>query len=111
MPQVAEQRGTMSAGGTRNVAIDFTDELDSGELLTGTPTIVEVTTSDLTLANKVVSTGSLTILGNTVATGAAVQFSVAAGSSLLGTYRIRITCGTDATVAQTLVIDYLLTVI
>lgn len=111
MPQVAEQRGTMSAGDTRNVAVDFTDELDSGELLTGTPTVVEVTTTDLTLGNKAVSTGSLTILGNTVATGAAVQFNVIAGSSLLGEYRIRITAGTDSSPAQTLVIDYLITVI
>jgi len=108
MPTIASQRGEMSAGGTRNVAIDYTDKLDSGELLTGTPTIVEVTTNDLTLSNKVVSTGSLTILGATVAAGAAVQFKVVAGSGLLGTYTIRVTVSTDATVAQTFVDDYVL---
>jgi len=111
MPSIASQRGEMSAGATRNVAIDYTDKLDSGELLTGTPTIVEVTTSDLTLSNKVVSTGALTILGNTVATGAAVQFKVVATSGLLGCYRIRVTVATDATVAQTFVDDFILDVI
>jgi hypothetical protein len=108
MPTIAIQRGEMSAGAARNVAIDFTDKLDTGELLTGTPTITEVTTSDLTLSNKAVSTASLTILGETVAIGKAVQFKVSAGSGLLGQYTVRITVSTDATPAQTFVDDYVL---
>lgn len=106
MPYVIEQWGSMSAGEIRNVAIDYTDSLDSGELLTGTPTVTEVGTSDLTIDNKAVSTGSLTILGNTVATGAAVQFRVTATSGLSGVYAIRTTVSTDASPAQTLVADY-----
>ena len=106
MPLKSNYVGEMSAGETRAFAVNYTDKLESGELLTGTPTIVEVTTSDLTLANKAVSTGSLTILGDTVATGAAVQWTVAAGSGLSGEYTIRVTVGTDATPAQTFVDDY-----
>jgi hypothetical protein len=109
MPTIANQRGEMSAGAARNVAIDYTSELaKTGELLTGTPTITEVTTSDLTLSNKAVSTASLTILGETVAIGKAVQFKVSAGSGLLGQYTVRITVSTDATPAQTFVDDYVL---
>ena len=83
-------------------SVSFEGKLDSGELLTGTPTVLEVGTSDLTLANKAVSTGSLTINGATVATGQAVQFT-ATGFTGGRTYTIRLSAGTDATPAQTLV--------
>ncbi len=96
-----KQRLCMTDAETRAVKVSFADDLDSGELLTGTPTVAEITTSDLTLANKAVSTGSLTILGKTVATGAAVQFTVTGGTAGT-TYEVKITCGTDATPAQTL---------
>ncbi len=99
-----EQLPVISEGDTETVAIDYTDWLDSGELLTGTPTIVEVTTSDLTLASKAVSTGSLTILGRTVATGAAVQCSVSGQLEATGTYTLAITVSTDATPARTKVL-------
>lgn len=105
MPATAVQRVQMSAGETRNAAVDYTAKLESGELLTGTPTVAEVTTSDLTISNAAVSTGSLTILGDTVATGAAVQFKVVATSDLSGLYTVSVTVGTDATPAQTFV-DY-----
>ena len=83
-----------------NCAVSFVNLLDSGELLTGTPTIVEVTTSDLTLSNKVVNTAQLTINGETVAIGQAVQFHAQGGTA--GTdYDIRITATTDSSPAQT----------
>ena len=83
-----------------NVAVDFTDLLDSGELLTGTPTIVEVTTTALTLSDKAVSTAALIINGRTVIIGAALQFKVVGGAA--GTeYEIRLTCATNSTPAQT----------
>ncbi len=85
---------------TRNVAVSYADKLESGELLTGTPTITEVTSSDLTLSNKIVSTGSLTINGVSVSAGQAITFTVAGGTSST-VYTIRIQCGTDATNAQT----------
>lgn len=98
------QEPQLAVGDVDVVAIDFTDYLDSGELLTGTPTVAEVTSSDLTLGNKAVSTASLTILGNTVVTGAAVQFSIQGQQSGLD-YRVRVTATTDATVARTKVVD------
>lgn len=94
----------LSEGDVDMVAIDYTDWLDSGELLTGTPTAVEVTTEDLTLANKAVSTSSLTINGVTVATGKAVQFSVQ-GQQAGTLYTVRVTVSTDATPARTAVRD------
>ncbi len=87
----------------RNVAISFIGRLDSGELLTGVPTIVEVTTSDLTLTNKTISTAKLTINGKSVAIGQAVQFKISGGLANIA-YKIRITISTDATPAQTLII-------
>lgn len=98
---VATQRQEKTASETRNVAVSFSGKLDSSELLTGTPTIVEVTTSALTLTNKVVSTASLTINGLTVITGEAIQFTVAGGTAG-NAYTIKISCGTDSTPAQTL---------
>lgn len=87
----------------RNVAISFVGLLDAGELLTGTPTILEVTTTDLILANKVVNTAQLTINGRKVATGQAIQFTVSVGLADTS-YEIRVTIDTDATPAQTLII-------
>jgi len=87
----------------RNVAVSFAELLDTGELLTGTPTIVEVTTSDLTLGSKVVNTAALTILGESVAIGQAVQFSVSGGDASTKRYTIKITATTDSSPAQTLV--------
>lgn len=102
---------TMVAGATRNMAVSFAGMLDSGELLTGTPTVAEQTSSDLTISNKAVSVAELTILGETVAIGEAVTFSITGASAggglttgrFAGHYRIKVTVGTDATVAQTLV--------
>jgi len=97
----AQQIGVQGAGATRNHAVSFADWLDSGELLSGTPTITEVTTSDLTITNKAISTATLTINGISVATAAAVQMTVAGGTAGT-TYVIKILVATDATAAQTL---------
>jgi len=96
----ATQIRQKSSSEVRNVAISYADKVESGELLTGTPTITEVSSSDLTLSNKIVSTGALTINGVSVAAGAAITFTVAGGTAGT-TYDIRIQCGTDATNAQT----------
>lgn len=98
------------------VAVDFSPKLQSGELLTGTPTVLEVTSTDLTLANKNISTTALTINENEVASAAAVVFTVAGGSATGGPnsdgcYTIRCTATSDnATQAQTLIVDVLLEV-
>lgn len=92
-----------AVGATRLGACSFVGQLDSGELLTGTPTVAEETTSDLTLANKAVNTAELTLNQATVAIGQAVQFSVSGQLRANSPYTITITVGTDASPAQTLV--------
>jgi len=80
---------TVSEVVTLNVA--FLNRLKaSGKVLSGTPTIIEVGTSDLTLANKTLNSGALVIDTVSQAANQAVTFSVTGG--VAGTrYRIRIT--------------------
>ena len=95
---------SVSTGDIELAALDFTDQLDPGELLTGTPTVAEQTTSDLTLADKAVNTATVDVLGRTVTIGMAVQFSFKGGTA--GTsYTIQVTVSTDATPARTFVRD------
>ena len=94
MAKTAPQIHAITTDETRNIAVDCQGFLDTGELLTGTPTITEVTTALLTLTNKQVSTAELTINGATVAIGEAIQFT-AAGSTA-GNYSVKFICGTDA---------------
>ena len=100
MSNIAPQRHTKCVSEAVNVKVDMRGLLDTGELLTGTPTVVEVTTTDLTLENKIINTTSLTINGDTVAAGQAVQFRISGGTAG-STYTIRITVGTDSSPAQT----------
>jgi len=104
MPIKLDQRPTISAGATEVASIDFTEQLDSTETLTGAPTIAEITTADLTFSNKVVSTAALTILDREVAVGRAVQFKVT-GQKAGTQYQVRITASTTSTPARTLVFD------
>lgn len=86
------------------ISIDYQDWLFPGELLTGTPTVTEVTTSDLTIDNEAVNDAATTIDGRAVAIGQAVQFSVS-GQVAGSRYRIRITATSDAAVPRTAVRD------
>jgi hypothetical protein len=97
----APQQPTLAVGETRVVSVSFAGKLSDSETLTGTPTVTEQTTTDLTIANKAVSTAALTIDGETVAAGEAVQFSVSGQLAATGSYTIAITCGTTSTPAQT----------
>ena len=102
----APQRPTASVGSVRNIAVSFSNKLDSGELLTGTPTIVDSSPNspeDLTISNKVVSTGALIINGVSTPTGEAVQCTVSGFVAANFPYTLDISVGTDATPAQTLV--------
>lgn len=99
----APQRWTFVEGEIRLCSVAFAGQLDTGELLKGTPTVTEVSTSDLTLSNKVVNTAELTMLGETYAIGEAVQFLATGQLASQGSYTIKITCGTDSTPAQTLI--------
>lgn len=99
------------AAETKAFTIDLGRKLISGEYLTGTATVVEVGTSALTISNvdlALNSQGALIHYCGTVALATAsscwrsVVFTVSGGVAGT-TYRIRVTVGTDATAAQTLV--------
>jgi len=94
MPIKLDQRPVISVGDTEFAKIDYTEYLDSAELLTGTPTVVEVTTTDLTITSKIVNTVAVRILERDVAIGHAVQFKVT-GQKSNTEYSIRITVSTD----------------
>lgn len=98
----APQFPIAAVGETRAFAIGFIDVLDSGELLSGTPTVAEVTTADLTLTQKRVNTATISINGVDHLAGQAVQF-LASGFVAGRTYEVRATCATNATYPQTLI--------
>lgn len=95
MPIKLDQRPVISVGDTDSAKIDYTDYLDPTELLTGTPTVAEVTTADLTLTNKTVNTTEVRIIERDVAIGKAVQFKVS-GQKINTEYSIRITVSTTS---------------
>lgn len=97
---VAPQIQQKTDAEVRNIAVSFDKKLDSGELLTGTPTIVDLA-AVLTLGSKIVNTAEITVNGKTTAIGKAVQFN-ASGGVAGTTYRILITVTTDSSPAQTL---------
>ena len=100
----APQRNSKTVSEVRNVAVSFSGKLDSGELLTGTPAITEVSASSpqaLTFSNIAISTAILTINDISTPIAEAVQFKVSGGVANT-TYTIKIVIGTDSTPAQTL---------
>lgn len=103
------QRPMVGTGSTRLARVDFTEALDSGVSLTGTPTVTEVTTSALTLGNKIVTTESyVDDDGITVAAGKAIQFTVTGGAA--GTaYTVLCTVSTDSSPAETIPCNVVLT--
>lgn len=104
MSHLASEIYDVTTTETLNVAIDYTGKLDSGELLTGTPTVTEETTSDLTITNVKVNTATLTINSVSVVAGKAVQFSFS-GQLSGNQYRMDTLCTTDATPAQVRNVD------
>jgi len=90
-----------TAGEARNISIRFSELLDDGELLTGTPTILELVSSDLTISSKAVSTAIRTINGVSTPIGEAVQCSITGGTAGI-TYEVQIVAATDSTPAQSL---------
>jgi hypothetical protein len=102
MPQhIAPQTYEIPAGATRNVAVDCRGQLDTNEVITGTPT-VEVSPEGPTIDNVKVSTAALTILGASVPAGEAVQFRVS-GLTAGTRYQFTITASTNSSPAQTLI--------
>ncbi len=103
-----QARRFKTAGEKRNVAVAMTGKLDThtagDELLVASPvpTAVEVTTTDLTIANVAISTAELVVDGAAVDAGKVVTFSVLGGTAGV-TYQITVTATSDAAVAQTLI--------
>ena len=103
-PQVRE----INVGEVRNVSVDFTSKLDTGEVLTGTPIVTDLR-GELTISSQSVNAEAVVINGSSVAIGGAVLFTVAAGSASDAfvkrvdqrKYTIEIACVTDG--GQTLV--------
>ena len=116
MTSVAPQTHDKSVGETRTLRVDFgssatgederTGKLDDGELLTGTVTVETqvkdpTTASDLTYTNAARISTTLTINGRDAIADEVVKFSVSGGDND-ATYTIVVSCGTDASDAQTL---------
>ena len=101
MTAVAPQRPSAVVGAVRWVSISFVGQLDDGELLTGTPVLTEISTSDLTIDNIRINTGAVKIDGQTVAIGKAVQCRIS-GYQLGVTYKLEVEASTNASPAQTL---------
>jgi hypothetical protein len=103
----APERPQLAAGAVGLGSVSFVGALDSGELLTGTPTVTEVDTDDaavapatLTIENVAVNVAALTINNKSVAIGQAVQFKVS-GQAAGNSYRLRIVVATTSSPAQT----------
>ena len=107
MPKTDNRVQEISEGATDTGAYDFGPWLDPGEKLTGTPTVAEVTTTDLTIDTVTVSKSQLTILGELATAGEAVQWRVS-GQQADTQYRLRVTTTTDASPARTEVLDVLM---
>jgi len=97
----APQRPRARVGDEKNFKVSFAKELDALELLAGTPTAVEQTTSDLTITSVARNTAISTIKGVTTPIDKAVQFHVT-GFQAGVTYSILVTAVTDSTPVQTL---------
>ena len=93
MTDTAPQVHELSVNETRAVAVSMAGKLDEGETLTGTPTVVEIDTAEMTLSSKAVNTAALSINGATVAIGNAIQFVVSCPT--VGRYSVRVECGTS----------------
>lgn len=102
----APQRHKITAGETRNIAIDCRGKLDSGETMTGTP-IITISPSGPTLSNKAVNGSTITVNGASCTAGQALQCKVT-GCTANTEYTISASCGTTSSPAQTIQVICLL---
>ena len=100
----AQERPVAVPGETNLCSVSLVGILDSGELATGTPTVTEVTTTDLTITSIAVSTAELTINNKAVAVGKAIQFKVVGQLVANSPYTLKITVATDSTPAQSKIV-------
>ena len=98
----APERPPLMVGATEVGAYSYAGNLRSGETLTGTPLVVEQTTSELTITNKAINDAEVVINHKTVAIGQAVTFLVTGQLLATRQYTILITATTDSTPARVL---------
>jgi len=94
MTEFAPQVHPISRLEKRIVSIDCRGNLEGSSTISGAPSVVEVSTAHLTIADIQVSTTSLMINDQTVPAGKAIQFTVdARGPSVkrLWAYAIQVT--------------------
>lgn len=98
---IAPQFPCFAPGSESNAAIGV-DGLPAGVLLTGTPTITEVDSSDLTITQEAVNASARTIYGQSYAPGTAILFHREGGVAGRD-YTLQVSVGTDASPADVLV--------
>tara|TARA_R100000458_G_C8257285_1_gene233253 strand:- start:549 stop:899 length:351 start_codon:yes stop_codon:yes gene_type:complete len=93
----APQNQTLRKGETDGVRVDYTDYLRTGETISSVGSVaITGESTAVTVASAAVSTGALSVLGASVAAGAAVTFNVVAGSTATsGHYEATITATTS----------------
>lgn len=101
--KTARERPVVAEGELRNAVVSFASLLDSAETLTGTPTVEEVDTADLTITNAAINTTVKVVNGKSVAIGKAVQFTFSGQLQSGGIYRIKVTVNTSAVPSQRLI--------
>lgn len=109
MPITLEQRPEISEGDVERPEIDYSGWLGSDEELTGTPTAVEIGSTDLTISGVGLSTTTLSILGEDVPAHKAVVFMLS-GQKSGKRYTVRLTATSNSSPARTCVRDIVLTV-
>lgn len=105
MSNKAPQINEMSVSEERIVSVSFSGKLSAGELLTGTPVVTDCdpqSPEHLTFSNQAVNVAALTINGESVPIGEAVQFKVT-GVVANTKYTIKISCATTSTPAEALI--------
>lgn len=99
----AEQVYPKSPTAIKIAAASFDGELYPGESLSGTPTVT-ASPAGLTVDSPSINTDPVTIDGVSVAAGRAVLFRVADGQAGKK-YVMTVTCSTDSSPAQRLVLE------
>lgn len=89
------------AAEVKNFAVRFDADLVTDEDLTGTPTVVELYTSDLTISNVGLNLAERLVSGLNIAANRAVEFTVAGGTRGQ-VYTLEVRGGSNATYPQTL---------
>lgn len=118
MTATAKNIEEIPKGATRNMYVEFTDQLVGSDLLSGTPTVTEVSRSQVEakLSSPATASNGFTVdnagrnaatyinqMGETVAINAAVVFRVATASVAVGNYAFKVSVGTNNASAETLI--------